>query len=112
MLCTFLSCFDLSSLRTHLWPFTKVVRKIRRQVTRKMKKVANRGWRGWHGSVLTDLMEGTALWTQLIITVVSLGVIRFNKNLVRRIMRSKPSTCAPSSVQFTVELISDRRNNH
>jgi len=27
---------DLSSLRTHFWPFTEVVRKIRRKVTRKI----------------------------------------------------------------------------
>ena len=26
---------DLSLLRTHFWPFTEVVRKIRREVTRK-----------------------------------------------------------------------------
>jgi hypothetical protein len=26
---------DLSSLRTHFWPFTEVVRKIPREVTRK-----------------------------------------------------------------------------
>ena len=27
---------DLSSLRTHFWPFTEVVRKIRRKVTREI----------------------------------------------------------------------------
>ncbi len=38
MLFTFLSVlafFDFSSLRTHLWPFSEVVREIRREVTRK-----------------------------------------------------------------------------
>jgi hypothetical protein len=30
-----LAFFDFSSLRTHLWPFTEAVRKIRREVTRK-----------------------------------------------------------------------------
>ena len=28
--------FDFSSLRTHFWPFTEVMRKIRREVTRKV----------------------------------------------------------------------------
>jgi hypothetical protein len=31
-----LAFFDLSSLRTHFWPFTEVVRKIRAEVTRKL----------------------------------------------------------------------------
>jgi len=31
-----LAFFDFSSLRTHFWPFTDVVRKIRREVTRKV----------------------------------------------------------------------------
>jgi hypothetical protein len=31
----FLAFCDLSSLRTHFWPFTEVVRRIRREVTRK-----------------------------------------------------------------------------
>jgi len=30
-----LALFDFSLLRTHFWPFTEVVRKIRREVTRK-----------------------------------------------------------------------------
>src|SRR5215471_7812067 len=30
-----LAFLDLSSLRTHFWPFTEVVRRIRREVTRK-----------------------------------------------------------------------------
>jgi hypothetical protein len=30
-----LAFFDFSFLRTHFWPFTEVVRKIRREVTRK-----------------------------------------------------------------------------
>jgi hypothetical protein len=31
-----LGFFDFSLLRTHFWPFTEVVRKIRREVTRKL----------------------------------------------------------------------------
>jgi hypothetical protein len=30
-----LAFFDFSLLRTHFWPFTEVVRKIRREVTRR-----------------------------------------------------------------------------
>jgi hypothetical protein len=33
-----LAFFDFSSLRTHFWPFTDVVNKIRREVTRKMQR--------------------------------------------------------------------------
>ena len=33
-----LAFFDFPSLRTHFWPFTDVVRKIQREVTRKMQK--------------------------------------------------------------------------
>jgi len=34
----FLAFFDFSSLRTHFWLFTQVMRKIRREVTRKNTK--------------------------------------------------------------------------
>ena len=33
-----LAFFDFSSLSTHFWPFTHVMRKIRREVTRKMQR--------------------------------------------------------------------------
>ena len=46
MLLIFLSLFlaflDLSSLRTHFWPFTEVLRRIRREVTRKIWKADQR----------------------------------------------------------------------
>jgi hypothetical protein len=42
-----LAFFDFSLLRTHFGPFTEVVRKIRREVTKKYKKVANHGLTGW-----------------------------------------------------------------
>jgi hypothetical protein len=35
-----LAFFDFSSLRTHFWPFTDVVRKIWREVTRKFVEAA------------------------------------------------------------------------
>jgi hypothetical protein len=35
-----LAFFDFSSLRTHFWPFTDVMRKIRREVTRKVVEAA------------------------------------------------------------------------
>src|SRR5436190_7768781 len=35
-----LAFFDFSSLRTHFWPFTDVMRKIRREVTRKVVDAA------------------------------------------------------------------------
>jgi hypothetical protein len=41
----FLAFLDLSSLRTHFWPFTEVVRRIRREVTREIEREMNRGLR-------------------------------------------------------------------
>jgi hypothetical protein len=47
---------DLSSLRAHFRPFTKVVRKIPPEVTRKVKKTCD-GGRGCRRSVSADLNE-------------------------------------------------------
>ena len=36
-----LAFFGFSPMRSHFWPFTEVVRKIRREVTRKVGKIAD-----------------------------------------------------------------------
>jgi len=41
------ACFDSSLLSCHFYPFTDVVRKSRREVTREVWKSLNRGCRGW-----------------------------------------------------------------
>jgi hypothetical protein len=62
-----LAFFDLSSLRTHFWPFTEVVRKIRVEVTRKLANgvpkipPTSKATARWDGVIKTHEHAGTSM---------------------------------------------------